>query len=277
MPPDPGPTVAKATLSRPRIDPNPMEHSEAMLRLRLVPLALVLVLLTACDGYIEQVTLDHAGAVEFRAEATVVCNDPLQREVWGGDGCDQIDAMVRGADAGDLPFDFEVDPNRLSLVNDGDLDRRRLDARWEGKLDELETVLVGSGTITILDENRTEATFTTAGSVAEQFFAEADGYVADDSAWETAQFRVIVPEVVVEHNGDDIQGRTVVWRFDGDLPDEFRVVWSSEERGAQVWWWVVAGTILLAVLAMMAVLEGPNRGRTEDAVGDDAADANSDD
>lgn len=265
--------VPKATLSRPRIGPNRMEHSEAMLRLRLVPLALVVLLLTACDGYIEQVTLDDAGAVEFRAEATVACNDPLQREVWGGDGCDQIDAMVRGAEAGELPFGFEVDPNRLSLVNDGDLDRRRLDARWEGTVDELETVLVRGGAITVLDENRTEATFTTAGSVAEQFFAAADGYVADDSAWETAQFRVVAPEIVVEHNGDDIQGRTVVWRFDGDLPEEFRVVWSSEERGSQIWWWVVAGTILLGVLAMMAVLEGPNRGRIEKTIADTAAGA----
>ena len=246
-----------------------MEHSEAMLRLRLVPLALVLVLLTACDGYIEQVTLDDAGGAEFRAEATVVCTDPLQREVWGGDGCDQIDAMVRGAEAGELPFGFEVDPNRLSLVHDGDLDRRRLDARWEGTLDELETVLVSGGTITKLDENRTEATFTTAGSVAEQFVASASGFSADDSAWESAQFRVIAPEVVVEHNGDDIQGRTIVWRFDGDLPEEFRVVWSSEQRGLQWWWVIFAGAIIVGVLVMMLTLEGSRR-QTKDGPAPDA-------
>lgn len=232
-----------------------MEHSKAMARLRPVLFALAVLFLTACDGYVEQVTLDGAGGAEFRAEATVVCADPLQREVWGGDGCDQIDALVRGAEADDLPFDFVVDTNRVGLVADGDLDRRRIDATWDGTMAELETVLAHDGQLRVLDETRTEATFSSVGSAADRFAQEYEV----DANWEIAQFRVIAPDLVVEHNGDTIQGRTVVWRIDGTQPDTFRVVWTSEERGFQVWWWFVAGAILIGVLIMMVVLEGPNR------------------
>lgn len=250
--------VAKATAGRsPPAGPG-MEHSGAMLRNARFLVLVVLLALTACDGYIEQVTVDETGSVEFRAEATVVCTDELQQELWGGDGCGQIDEIVRGVDVAELPFDFELDQNRVGLVADGELDRRRIDATWDGTLAELETVLVSGGSLRSLDSQRTEAVFVPAGSVADQMLA-SDDFVAGDANWEVAEFRVIAPEVITEHNGDIIQGRTVVWHFDDDRPEEFRVVWTSETRGFQVWWWIVAGGVLITVLVMMIKLEGPNR------------------
>ena len=235
-------------------------------RTRLAILAMGLVVLTACDGYIEEVRVERTGDVEFVAQAVVVCTDPLQRAIWDGDPCDSIDDAVRSGTVGDLPFDFDLDPNRVSLVGTGEADRRTIDATWNGTIDELSTVLVSSGSITPLDDERTEAVFVPVGAPAELLRDSTDALVVDElrvSRWDPAQFRVLAPDLIVEHNGDDIQGRIVIWELDGDHPDEFRLVWSTEDPPRRLWWWVLGTVILTVVLVMMVTLEGPNQSKPE--------------
>lgn len=123
-----------------------------------------------------------------------------------------------------------------------------MDVTWEGGLDELETLLVTGGSTTQLDEERTEFTISPREVI--------DSAKTDAARWPAAEFRIIAPERVVEHNGDDIQGRAVIWYFDGGTQDELRVVWGVEERGFRVWWWLVGSAILTGVLFMMVTLEG---------------------
>lgn len=216
------------------------------------PYVLLLVLLvSACDGYIEQAAIDNEGRVSLDAKATVVCNDPLTAELWTGTEapCDAIDTFTRSGSSGDefalLP---NLDPDRLGLIATGEQDRRIVDLTWEGSLEEFETLLVTGGSISELDGERTEFTITPIDLVE-----RADVRAA---RWPAAEFRIVAPDVVVEHNGDDVQGRIVIWNFDDDRPDEFRVVWTTEERGLRVWWWFVGGAILTGVLFMMVALEG---------------------
>lgn len=224
------------------------------------PLTLVLLVLTACDGYIEEARVQRDGSVEFVAQARVVCTDPLQQEIWGGDPCDTIDAAVRQGDIGELPFDFELDPNRVSLVATGEADRRTIDIAWEGTVDEVATVLVESGSITILDDLLTEAVFIPAGAPADLLRNSVAPAVIDEqrtSRWDPAEFRILSPDLVVEHNGDDIQGRLVIWNLDDDQPEEFRIVWSTADPPRRWWWWVVGTVILTGVLIMVITIEGP--------------------
>lgn len=226
---------------------------------------LLVLLVSACDGYIEQAAIDNEGAVSLDAKATVVCGDSLMAELWTGDEapCDAIDAFTRSGSGGDnfalLP---NLDPNRLGLIATGEQDRRIVDVTWEGGISEFETLLVTGGTLAELDGERTELTITPRDLVD-----RADVRVA---RWPAAEFRIVAPDVVVDHNGDDVQGRIVIWNFDDDRPDEFRVVWSTEERGLRVWWWFVGGAILTGVLFMMVALEGnPARsGGGDDKPGD---------
>ena len=125
---------------------------------------LVVLLLTSCDGYIEQVRVDEGGSVEFAAEATVVCGDELQAALWDEAPCDAIDRAVRGEAIARLPFDFVVDDRRLGLVADGEQDRRRIDATWEGTIDELDTLLVSDASIRSLGDGEVEVVFTPAGA-----------------------------------------------------------------------------------------------------------------
>lgn len=229
------------------------------------PLVLLMFALTACDGYIEEFRVQRDGSVEFVAQARVVCTDPLQREIWGGDPCDTIDSAVRRGDIGELPFDFELDPNRVSLVGTGEADRRTIDIAWEGTIDEVSSVLVGSGSITIIDELLTEAVFTPAGAPADQVRNSVEPGIVDElrtARWDPAEFRILSPDLVVEHNGDEIQGRLVIWNLDDDQPDEFRIVWSTEDPPRRWWWWVLGTVVLTAVLILMVTIEGPAQAKS---------------
>lgn len=218
---------------------------------RLV-LAIAFAALTGCDEYIEQATVGPDGSVEFAARAVVVCTDELQQELWGGDPCPTIDAALRGGDVGVLPFDYPFDPDRVALVGDGEQDRRRLDVSWTGTIDEFSTLLISSAVVTEIDENRTELVLTTSGAIAD----EVD---EDRARWPAGEFRFVSPDLVVEHNGDRIQGRIVIWEIDDDRPDELRVVWTASEPERRIWWFVIAGVLVSAILAMMVFIEGPRR------------------
>lgn len=216
---------------------------------------LLVLLVSACDGYIEQAAIDTQGRVSLDAKATVVCDDPLTADLWTGveEPCDAIDAFTRsGASGEEFALLPNLDPERLGLIATGEQDRRIVDVTWEGSLDEFETLLVTGGSLTELDDERTEFTITPVDLVQ-----RADVRAA---RWPAPEFRIVAPNVVVEHNGDDVQGRIVIWHFDDDRPDKLRVVWTTEERGLRVWWWFVGGAILTAVLFMMIALEGnPSR------------------
>lgn len=217
---------------------------------------LLALFLSACDGYVEQVSVEADGSVSFAARATVVCADELQVAMWDAPPCDVLDAAVAGDAVAGLPFDFVVDQARVSLVSDGELDRRRIDAGWEGSIDEMQTLLVSGGSTRALGEERVEATFSPSGTPLERFRASEElAPLVQRSFWPAAEFRVVAPSRVVEHNGDAIAGRTVTWTLDGDEPDVFRLVWSTDERGIRYWWWMVGAGILSLVLFLMLKLE----------------------
>jgi hypothetical protein len=228
-------------------------------RLRLlVSVVAVMLTLSGCDGYIEQVRVEADGSVDFSARATVVCGDELQRTLWDEPPCAVIDRASRGESLTELPFNFEFDPGRLGVVSEGEQDRRRIDATWQGSVTELETLLVSGAEVRALDDGQVEATFSPSGAPQDRLTSSDDlAAVVSSAGWPAPEFRVIAPELIVEHNGDDIQGRTVIWTLDGDEPDVFRLVWSTDERGIRVWWWIVGAAILTAVLFMMIVLERP--------------------
>lgn len=225
---------------------------------------LALVLLSACDGYIEEVRVRSDGQVQLAAQAIVVCTDPLQQELFGGDPCDVIDRAVRTGEIGDLPFDFEVDPNQVSLVAEGEQDRRTVDALWETSVENFSSLLVAGGEITVLDEQRTEVVFFPTGAPDDVLDTTDDPDLAaavSRSRWPAAEFRIATPDIVEEHNGDRIQGRLVIWELDDDHPEEFRVVWTTADPPRQLWGFAVAGLVLIGVLAMIVVLESPKRRR----------------
>lgn len=225
-------------------------------------LLLTLFVLTACDGYIEEVKVRADGEVELAAQAIVVCNDPLQEALFEGDPCEVIDRAVRTGDIGALPFDFAVDSNEVSLVASGEQDRRTVDALWRTSASELDSLLVGGGEVRALDDQRTEAVFFPSDAPADLLASTDDPELREQvsrSRWPAAEFRVNTPDLIEEHNGDRIQGRIVIWDLDGDHPDEFRVVWTTEDPPRQLWGFAVAGVVLVGVVAMMLVLEGPKR------------------
>ncbi len=201
--------------------------------------------------------------MQLAAQAVVVCTDPLQQELFGGDPCDVIDRAVRTGEIGELPFDFEVDPNEVSLVAEGEQDRRTVDALWETSAENLDSLLVSGGEITVLDDERTEAVFFPAGSPYDILNTTEDPDLAtavNRSRWPAAEFRIVTPDIIEEHNGDRIQGRIVIWDLDDDHPDEFRVVWTTADPPVRLWGFAVAGAVLIGVLAMIVILEGPKRG-----------------
>lgn len=225
--------------------------------------ALVAVLLlSACDSYIEEVRVRRDGEALISAQAIVVCSDPLQAEILGDEPCDRIDRATRTGELGDLPFGFELDPDAVSIVASGEIDRRTVDASWQGPASELSSLLVNGGTVTALDDLRTEVVFRAANTPLVELMSSEDPEIQTQlrlSRWEPAEFRINVPDLIVEHNGDEIQGRIVIWELDGDHPDEFRVVWTTEDPPRR-WWWIIGGFfILTGVLAMIVVLEGPKR------------------
>jgi len=222
------------------------------------------VALTACDSYIEEARVQRDGSVEFVARAVVVCTDPLQQELWDDEPCVAIDSAIRTGDIGELPFDFSFDPDRVSLVGSGEADRRTVDATWNGTVDEFSTVLVSSGAIRAIDEQQTEAVFVPVGAPDDQLRDSTDPDLVDalrSSRWNPAEFRVKAPDLIVDHNGDQIQGRLVIWNLDGDHPDEFRVVWTTEDPPRRLWWWLLGSVILFVVLFLMITIEGPARER----------------
>ena len=127
---------------------------------------------------------------------------------------------------------------------------------------ELNSLLVTGGEITVLDEDRTEVVFFPAGSLNETLSNTDDPELAElvaRSRWPSAEFRIQTDDLIEEHNGDRIQGRIVIWDLDDDHPDEFRVVWTTADPPRQLWGFAVAGFVLVAVLAMIVILEGPKR------------------
>lgn len=231
---------------------------------RVILLVLATIVLSACDSYIEEARVQPDGSIEFGALATVVCNDELQVAIWGEDPCPQIDAAIRTGDFGVLPLDLNLDPNRVSVVGTGEQDRRELQARWSGEPDELTSLLVNGGEVRVLDEQRTEITFNTADSAFSRLGQSDDPDVQQAlgrTRWDPAQFRIRVPDLVEEHNGDRIQGRIVIWELDDSVPEEFRVVWTTEPPARHLWWWVVGSATLTVILLMMVTLEGPKKKR----------------
>lgn len=231
-------------------------------RWQLLPV-LAILFLSACDGYIEEVKVRRDGEVELAAQAIVVCNDPLQVALFdGGDPCEVIDRAIETGEISELPFDFSVDPNEVSIVADGEQDRRTVDALWRTSATALESLLVTGGEVRILDEERTEAVFFPANAPADLLESTDDAELValtNRSRWPAAEFRINTPDLIEEHNGDRIQGRIVIWELDGDIPEEFRVVWTTADPPRQLWGFAVAGAVLISVLAMIVVLEGPKR------------------
>ncbi|MFT7476352.1 MAG: hypothetical protein ACI81L_003305 [Verrucomicrobiales bacterium] len=234
---------------------------------RFVLLIAALVLLTACDGYIEEARVQRDGSVEFVVQARVDCSDPLQQEIWGGDPCDAIDDAIRTGQIGDLPLGVSIDPNRVSIVGSGEADRRTIDVTWNGNVSEVSSLLVTSGSVRELDDLRTEATFEPSDSPLEALNSSADEGIIEQlrvSRWEPATFRITTPDLVIEHNGDDIQGRVVIWELDDDRPDQFRVVWTTEDPQRRWWWWAIVSTSLMVILLMMVALEGSPKTKPND-------------
>lgn len=221
---------------------------------------LAMLVLSACDSYIEEARVMPDGTVEFAVSATVVCSDDLQEAIWGADPCEQLDSAVRTGDFGALPLDVDLDPNRVSVVGSGEQDRRTIEAAWTGQPAEVSTLLVSGAEIQVLDEFRSEIVFSTLGTALERLEASTDPDIVDGllrSRWDPAEFRIRAPDLISDHNADRLQGRFAIWELDGDHPEEFRVEWTSEGPTRQVWWWVLSSVILLTILVMMVVIEGP--------------------
>ena len=237
-----------------------------MSRLGLVVSTVLAVLaLSGCDGFIEQVRVTEAGTVDFDARATVACLDELTEDIWGDGACATIDSVARGDEPVGLPFGFAYDPTRAAVVVDGTQDRRRIDVTWEGSVEEFGSVLVERVRIDRVDESTAEMTLTPGRSPAAEFLATPGAATRlADAGWPAPELRVVAPAVIVEHNGDEINGRTVSWFFDGDRPEELRVRWDLDGPERRYWWWIVGGTILVAVLFMMVTLEG-SPGRNDDS------------
>ncbi len=230
------------------------------MRFRLGFILLAVLFLSACDGYIEELRVQADGTVNFAAQAIVVCADPLQQEIWGEDPCGRIDAAIRTGEIGDLPFDFELDPNRVSLVGTGEADRRTVDVSWSGTVEEMASLLAGPGRVTQLNDEDTEVVFSSRGTVFEALENSTDPGIMREllnSRWNPGEFRINSPEIVIDHNGDDINGRIVIWNIDGNEPDEFRVVFTTAEPPLRWWWWVIGSVLLIGVLIMMVTLEEP--------------------
>lgn len=224
----------------------------------LVIVSACVVLVAGCDRYVEQAALRPDGTVAFLAEADIICSDPLQNAVFDRDPCEIINDLADGETTADLPFEFNLD-NAVEFEVSGALDRRTLLARWQGPRAEFRSVLVSGLTITELDGERTQATFTTDGAPAATFAQSTEpGILAalPTSRWAVGEFRAIAPAVVVEHNGDRVDGRTVIWEFDDDVPETLNLTWSTEERSFRLWWWAIGAAILGAVLIMIVVFEG---------------------
>ena len=76
-----------------------------------------------------------------------------------------------------------------------------------------------------------------------------------NSRWEPGEFRINAPDLVTDHNGDEIQGRIVIWNLDDESPDEFRVVFTTADPPFRWWWLAMGGVVLVALVGMMVVLE----------------------
>lgn len=235
---------------------------------RTVLLVLAAIILSACDGYIEEARIAPDGSVEFAAEARVDCQDDLQQAIWGENPCEQLDIAARTGEFGELPLDVVLDPNRVAVVSEGEADRRVIDARWSGDIDELESLLVVDAEIRSLDDERTEVVMRPRGNVFERLLASTDPEVIDElrrSRWDPAQFRIRAPDQITEHNADRVQGRIVVWNIDEEMANEFRVVWTTEEPARQWWWWILISVLFLGILIMMVTIEGPAQNRAKRA------------
>jgi len=213
----------------------------------------VAVVLTGCDLYVEQASIRPGGEISFLAEADVVCDDEPMNELFGRDPCDVIDEAVTGTSTGDFPFGVEL-PGTVEIESTGELGRREVQVRWSGPVEDFSSLLVSGVTITSDDGDLSTAIFSTND-------APAAFLGARPSRWAAGEFRVLAPAVVVEHNGDGIQGRSVTWVIDDDRPDEFTLTWSTEERGIRIWWWIIGAVILGVVLMMIVYLEGQRKER----------------
>ncbi len=225
---------------------------------RLAILLLLCLALSACDGYIEEIRIEEDGTVDLSGQTVVVCTDDLSQAIWGGDPCEQIDEANRSGEIGDLPFGFELDPSDVGLVVSGELDRRTIDITWAGQAGDMPSLLASGGVVRQLNDEEIEVSFSSRDTPFVQLESSDDPNIVDElisSRWEPAQFRINAPDLVIEHNGDDIQGRIVIWEIDGDEPDEFRLVFTSADPPTRWWWWIGISILFFVVLGMMIVLE----------------------
>jgi hypothetical protein len=214
-------------------------------------------MVTGCDGYIEQITVGSDGDASFAARGTIACAIDVQTEIWGDAPCDIIDRVSRGGIVADLPFGVVLDQTRTGIVAEGEQDRRRVDATWEGTVDGIGTLLVASAELRTIDSSTFELTVNPAGSPADAVLNDARFAAGlDDAGWPPAEFRVVAPEVITEHNADRINGRTVTWFYDADRPEILRVRWTTDGPPIRIWWWIVGGAVLAVVLFMIVSLEG---------------------
>ena len=174
------------------------------MRIRLALFLLATIFLSACDGYIEELRVQSDGTVDLSAQAIVVCTDDLQRAIWDGDPCEQIDQALATNDMSGLPFGFELDPNQVGMVSSGEAERRQIDVTWSGTADQVDSVLAGPGTITQLNDEETEVVFSSRGTPFRDLRESDDPEIVAalaNSRWEPGEFRINAPDLVVEHNG----------------------------------------------------------------------------
>ena len=235
----------------------------SQMRIRLALFLLATLVLSACDGYIEELRVQSDGSVDLSARAIVVCTDDLQQAIWDGDPCELIDEALATNDMSGLPFGFEPDSNRVGMVGTGEAERRTIDVTWSGTAEEFDSVLAGPGTITQLNDEETEVVFSSLGTPFRTLQESTDPDIVEalsNSRWEPGEFRINAPDLVTEHNGDEIQGRIVIWNLDEDTPDEFRIVFTTADPPLRWWWLVMGGVVLVGLVAMMLILEpSPNK------------------
>ncbi len=227
----------------------------------VIAVGVVCVALTACDSYVERLEVGGDGSARLQARAQLVCDDPLLVEIWGGSPCDAADQAARG-DTPELPLGPVLDGTGLVVDVSGER-RQTIDLSWEGNLADLPSALVGEAEVRTVDDSTRELILTPAGSAVADFVADAESARRVAIArWPDAELHVVSPDLIVEHNADEITGRTVIWTIDGDQPEELRLRWTVEDPPRQYWWWLVGSVLMTGLLFMMVVLEG-SRGRND--------------
>ena len=222
-------------------------------KVRLSSFALgAILLLTACDGYREVITLEDR-ELDLFVSTTVICNDALTVELFGSDACTQLSdgelpTAMATMTAASATTEFKVE---------GELDRRTITVTEDDvDADQLSTGLVTSARFDLVDDTTGRVVFDTAASPWSDLRADENfDELQRQSRWPDPVFQFVAPDVVTEHNGDAIDGRVVTWNLDGLEDRLLTVTWSTQDPPRRWWWWIVGGVILIGVLFMMMTLE----------------------